>query len=168
MRAENRIQPFRQVTSLTQLPSTVASWAAAFEANRATGGLSSRGDLYRMNRAQLTLYFALSLGIGLPISAIGMLLWTKRVWSRIRKNTERYGGVEQIAVMSLFYVSPGLLFLLACLVPAIYFSHLLKQQLYCVEVIRINRGITQDHADLKARCGYFDMNELFAMARGGP
>jgi hypothetical protein len=50
---------------------------------------------------------------------------------------------EGISVMSLFYVSPGLLFFLACSVPAIYFSQLLKQHSYCIEVVRhnINRGI---------------------------
>jgi ABC-type Fe3+ transport system permease subunit len=123
-----------------------------------------------MNRAQLTFYFAFSLFIGLSIGVVGMLLWIKRVWSRIRKSAERQGpaNVGGIAVMSLFYASPGLLFFVACGVPAIYFSHLLKQQSYCVEVVRTNRGITQDHADLKERCGYFDMNELFAAARGRP
>jgi hypothetical protein len=125
-----------------------------------------------MNHAQLTLYFALSLYIGLPIGVIGMLLWIKRVWPRIRKSAERQGhvNVEGISVMSLFYVSPSLLFFLACSVPAIYFSHLLKQHSYCIEVVRhnINRGITQDDADLKERCVYFDMNELIARARGRP
>jgi len=125
-----------------------------------------------MNHAQLTFYFALSLGIGLPIGIIGMLMWLKRVWPRIRTNAERQGpaDVAGIAAMSVFYGSPGLLFFLACSVPAIYFNHLLKQHWYCTEVVRhnINRGITQDHPDLKERCGYFDMNELFAGARGMP
>ena len=121
-----------------------------------------------MKHDQLTLYFALSLLIGLSVGVIGMLLWIKRVWPRIRKNAESYVhvSVARIAVMSLFYASPGLLFLVVCSLPAIYFSHLLKQQSYCVEVIRTNRGITKDHPDLKARCGYFDMNELFASAGG--
>jgi hypothetical protein len=132
--------------------------------------MSRRSEFCRMNHDQLTLYLAFSLFIGLPMGLIGMLLWTKRVWSRIRKSAERYVHVSvgRIAVMSLFYVSPGLLLLLACSLPAIYFNHLLKQQSYCVEVVRTNRGIARDHPDLKARCGYFDMNELFASARGGP
>jgi hypothetical protein len=127
-----------------------------------------------MNHAQLTLYFTLSLFIGLSIGVIGMFLWIKRVWPRIKKNAERSGGAQGhvnvggIAVMSLVYASPGLLLLVAFSVPAIYFNHLMKQQLYCVEVVRTNRGITQDHPDLKARCGYFDMNELFESARGSP
>ena len=120
-----------------------------------------------MNYAQLTLYFVLSLVIGLTIGLIGMLVWFKRVWPRIKRNAERQGpkDVAGIALMSVFYSSPGLLFFLACSVPAIYFNHLLKQHWYCTEVVRHNRGITQDHPDLKERCGYFDMNELFAEAR---
>jgi hypothetical protein len=129
-----------------------------------------RSELYGMNRAQLTFYFAFSLSLGLSIGVVGMLLWIKRVWSRIRNSAERQGpvNVDGIAVMSLFYVSPGLLFFLACSVPAIYFGHLLKQQSYCVEVVQTNRGVTRDDAFLKERCGYYDMNELFAKARGGP
>jgi hypothetical protein len=125
-----------------------------------------------MNDAQLTLYFALSLGIGLLIGIIGMLAWFKRVWPRIKRNAEGQGpaDVAGIAAMSLFFGAPGLLFFLAWSVPAIYFNHLLKQHWYCIEVVRhnINRGITQNHPDLKERCGYFDMNELFAGARGMP
>jgi len=121
-----------------------------------------------MNHAQLTLYFQLSLFIAVPVGVLGMLLWMKRVWPRIRTNAERIGSVKSIVAMSLFYVSPGLLFFVACSVPAIYFNYLLKQQLYCVEVVRTNRGITQDNADLKERCGYFDMNELFAKAKSSP
>ena len=128
--------------------------------------------LYPMNYAQLTLYFVLFLVIGLTIGLMGMLVWFKRVWPRIKRIAERQGpkDVAGIALMSVFYSSPGLLFFLACSVPAIYFNHLLKQHGYCTEVVRhnINRGITRDHPDLKERCGYFDMNELFAEARGTP
>jgi hypothetical protein len=76
-----------------------------------TGCVREKG-LYSMNHAQLTLYFALSLGIGLPIGVIGMVVWFKRVWPRIRRNAERQGpaDVAGIAAMSVFYGSPGLLF----------------------------------------------------------
>jgi hypothetical protein len=123
-----------------------------------------------MSGAQLTLYFALSLTIGLSIGLAGLLLWIRRVWPRIRKRADRQepASIDGIAVMSLFYVSPGLLFFLACSVPAIYFNYLLKQQSYCVEVVRANKGITQDDAFLKERCSYYDTNELFATARGRP
>jgi len=123
-----------------------------------------------MNYAQLTLYFVLSLVIGLTIGLIGMFMWFKRVWPRIRRNAERPGpkSIAGIALMSVFYSSPGLLFFLACSVPAVYFNYLLKQHGYCTEVVRHNRGITRDHPDIKERCGYFDMNELFAEPRGTP
>src|SRR5262245_25466216 len=90
--------------------------------------MCSREGAHSMNHAQLTFYFALSLGIGLPIGIIGMLMWFKRVWPRIRTNAERQGpaDVAGIAAMSVFYSSPGLLLFLACSVPAIYFNHLLN------------------------------------------
>ena len=123
-----------------------------------------------MNYAQLTLYFVLSLVIGLIIGLIGMLVWIRRVWPRIKRNAERPGpkDIGGIALMSVFYSSPGFVFFVACSVPAIYFNHLLKQHGYCIEVVRHNKGITRDHPDLKERCGSFDMNELFAEARGTP
>src|SRR5262245_58812541 len=108
--------------------------------------------MHCMNQAQLSLYFALSLYIGLPLGVVGMLLWIRRVWPRVRKSAEsqRHVNMQVIAFMSLFYVSPGLLSFLACSAPAIYFSHLLKQHAYCTDVVRhnINRGITQDDRDL--------------------
>jgi hypothetical protein len=96
-----------------------------------------------------------------------------RFWPSIRKSAERQGhaNVEGISVVRLLYFSPSLLLLfLACSTPVIYFSDLVKQHSYCTKVVRqnISGGITQDDADLKERCGHFDMNELFATARGKP
>lgn len=121
-----------------------------------------------MNTTQLALVSTLSLFIGLPMGVIGMLLWFKGVWPRIMKNIEQGQDLQGTV---FFYALPGLLLMVACAVPAIYFGKQLSMQEYdCVGMVRdqLRRGITQDSAEFKERCSYFDRDELFARARGRP
>lgn len=69
--------------------------------------------------------------------------------------------IEAAAVKGVFYMMPGLLAFVVLSVPVLYFNYLLKQEAYCLEVIRTNKGIKKDDPDLLERCGALNIEELF-------
>lgn len=123
-----------------------------------------------MNHATISTYFNLSLFIGLPLGLLLIVLWARRVHPPLVRSIERQGVVNlhAVAIRGTPYNAPGIIAFILCALPALYFNYLLKQHDYCSEVVKVNKGIAKNDADLQARCGRFDIEALFERSKNPP
>lgn len=117
-----------------------------------------------MSRLAIDFWFFFTLFGGLPLGLVLMALWGKKIFPRVLKpvNGQPSVSVSAIPMRVFVYMIPGFLVFLLCCVPVLYCGHLRKQREYCLQVVRMNKGITKDNDMLKERCGCFDLDELFA------
>lgn len=124
-----------------------------------------------MSHDTLTLFFWLSLGIGMPAGLALALLWAKKILPGLLRKVDK--NTEQTGRLSLMYVAltaslrfiPGLVLLILCCIPALYFNNLLQQEQYCIEVIRVNKGrVTKTSPIIAERCSCLDVEGLFQAA----
>ncbi len=110
--------------------------------------------------------FWLTLGVGLPLGVVLYVMWVKRIFPAMMRSIDREKrvDVESIAMKALFFGFPGLVMMMVCAIPVIYFGHLRKQFDYCVQVVRVNKQITRESEDLRERCGGYEVEELFRAA----
>jgi len=116
-----------------------------------------------MTRASIDFLFYLTLFGGFPLGIGLMIIWAKKIFPALMKriNQDRHIAVSTIATRSLFYMIPGLVLLILCCIPMLYFGNLRKQREYCLQVVRVNKGITKESTFLLKRCGEYDLDELF-------
>ena len=76
------------------------------------------------------------------------------------KNLEK-NGVYAVAVKTFFYMFPGIIAMIICCIPVLYFGGLYSQEDYCKQVIKVNKWITKDSITLQERCSAFNLDELF-------
>ena len=128
-----------------------------------------------MGHDTLTLFFWLSLGFGLPAGLLLAVLWAKKIFPGLLQKVNR--SMEETGRLSLSYVAitaslqfiPGLVFLILCCVPALYFNDLLQQEQYCIQVIRVNTGrVTKNSPIIAERCARLDVEALFQAAGSPP
>jgi hypothetical protein len=108
--------------------------------------------------------FNVSLAIGLVLGILLFAMWVRFIFKRLLKSLEKRGvhfSLNTIAMKTMFYCFPGAILLIVCVIPAIYFSSLLKQEDYCKELIRANKGISKTDDTLQQRCGKLDIDALF-------
>ena len=126
-----------------------------------------------MSRAAIDFWFYFTLFGGLPLGIVLAVLWGKKIMPRllrlVNRQAERTGviSVSGISLQSLFFMIPGLVLLVACCIPVLYFGNLRKQREYCLKVLEVNKDITKDSRFLQERCGCFDLDELFAEHAAG-
>lgn len=60
---------------------------------------------------------------------------------------------------------PGVLPFVIAVVPIFYFNHLLKQEIHCRELIKVNKIKSKDDPEIVKRCAELDLDELFAAER---
>ena len=84
-------------------------------------------------------------------------LWCKRKWTSI-KNAK---SLDKI----FFLTFPGLFVLILPLFPTIYFNYLLKQEIYCITIIQVNKDIQKNDPFLIERCNCLNIDELFEKAK---
>jgi hypothetical protein len=115
--------------------------------------------------------FTVSLIIGMALGVLLAILWAKKIFRKLLGSMERHAAqngrvsLNITAVQTLFYMLPGLLALIACCIPAIYFNYLLKQENYCQQLIKVNQRMTKDAPSLLKHCGALDLDALFKSAR---
>jgi site-specific recombinase len=117
-----------------------------------------------MKHDSLVLALTLSLAIGLPLGILLFAMWARFIFKRLLKSLEKndtHISLDVIAMKTLFYCFPGLLLLILSAAPGIYFNSLLKQEDYCKELIRANKGISKTDETLEQRCGKLDIDALF-------
>lgn len=107
--------------------------------------------------------FFFSLISCLPLGIALMLLWAKKIFPALlrRINARRDIVLSHLSIQAFAYMIPGLLLLILCSVPVFYFGNLRKQYSYCMQVVRVNEGISRNSPFLLKRCGDFDIDELF-------
>lgn len=126
-----------------------------------------------MTRAAVDFWFYFTLLSGLPFGIILAVLWAKTIFPRLMKRVNRqasqhgYISISGISMQSLIFMIPGLVLLILCCVPVLYFGNLRKQREYCLTVVKVNKGITKESRFLQERCGCFDLDELFAENAAG-
>jgi hypothetical protein len=120
-----------------------------------------------MNHSTLTLYFNWSLWIGLPLGLLLLVLWQRKIYKPLVRHLEKQQRVnlQGVAMKTLIASMPGLIACIVCVIPAFYFNHLLKQHDYCLEVVRVNKGMAKNDAMLVERCGRLDVDELFERSK---
>lgn len=116
-----------------------------------------------MSHSTITTYYYLSLLLSLVVGGAILIWWgyviVKKRHHRIVDPNNIH--IEGAAVKGIFYMMPGLLAFVVLSIPVLYFNYLLKQEAYCLEVIRTNQGIKKDDPDLLERCGALNIEELF-------
>ena len=73
-------------------------------------------------------------------------------------------NLSEVAFKALFYMSPGMLVFVLFSIPVIYFNYLLKQEIFCGQMIEINK-MTANNPDLQEKCGRLDIDELLEKSR---
>lgn len=126
-----------------------------------------------MSRFAIESWFYFTLFGGLPLGIVLAVLWAKKIMPRLLKLVNRQAektgviSISGISMQSFFFMIPGLILLIACCVPVLYFGNLRKQREYCLKVLEVNKGITKESRFLQERCGCFDLDELFAEHAAG-
>jgi ABC-type antimicrobial peptide transport system permease subunit len=108
-----------------------------------------------MKHETIQILFFISLIVGLPVGAILMGLWFKRVFKNIIK-TPGFIGAK-----TFIYGIPGIVLFILCCIPCFYFANLLKKETHCEALIEANKGITKEDPDLIKDCNGLDIDELF-------
>lgn len=119
-----------------------------------------------MSHATIDILFWLTMGVGLPLGILLYVMWVKKIFPAMMRsmNKEKRVDLESVAMKALFFGFPGLVMMIVCAIPVIYFGHLRKQFDYCVQVVQVNKQIERGDDDLKERCGAYDVEELFREA----
>ena len=81
--------------------------------------------------------------------------WIQKKWKKIDNSVNK----------GCLYSIPGLIVLLICMSPSLYFNYLLKKERYCISIIQFNKNIQKDDPFLTERCSCLDINELFDKAK---
>lgn len=117
-----------------------------------------------MTIGTINVFFWLSIGICLPLAALVLYLWSVKVYKPLKASIERERSVDlhSVSMKTLVMMMPGIIGAILCCVPMFYCGNLRKQHAYCVEVVRVNKGITRDDPDIIERCGRYDFDELQA------
>jgi len=118
-----------------------------------------------MNHATINILFYISLIVILPIGAYLMIRWGKRIVKPISRDIDKSKSVQVqgIAFKTFIYMIPSIIGFIIFAVPVMYFSHLMKQEDYCIELIRVNH-LKKTDPILKERCDCLDHEELFQKA----
>jgi hypothetical protein len=134
--------------------------------NRYAEKVSVFKEARAMTHDQLNLYFWISLGLGLPLGLALTILWAKKILPGLLRwmNRQPVISLRGISVKAFIYMVPGLLLLIICSVPALYFNYWLKQEQYCIQVVQVNEKIEKDHPIFQERCSCLDVDELFLNA----
>jgi nitrate reductase gamma subunit len=116
---------------------------------------------------QVELYYNISLYLGFILGLAAFIGWGIFIWKRLFKSVNKGKVISTgiVAMKTLFFMFPGLILFIICVIPMIYFANILKQEEYCKEVIRVNVGIKKDDPIFKQRCGCSDIDELFINAQ---
>lgn len=123
-----------------------------------------------MTHETIQTLFRCSLFIGCPAGLVLLVLWQRKVYRRITRTRhgQRRADLGDISAKVFFFSLPGILVMILCAVPAFYFSHLLKQEDHCIQMIRVNKGIRPDNPDIREDCGNLDIPQLFSRAQQEP
>jgi heme/copper-type cytochrome/quinol oxidase subunit 2 len=119
-----------------------------------------------MGHDQIQLYFYISLVLGFVLGIGVLIWWAKRIWKKLLNRLEAHRSPSRatVAAYTLWYMMPALIVFILCCIPMIYFNYLLKQEDYCITVIKVNKGIRKDDQTLRERCHQFDLDALFKEA----
>lgn len=116
-----------------------------------------------MTKAFVENGFYISLFVGMPLGVALTILWGRIIFKPLMKgvNSQPVIDLAGISFRAFVYMLPGLLVLILCCAPALYFGNLRKQREYCLRVVKTNKGVTRDDERLLERCGCYDLDELF-------
>lgn len=93
-----------------------------------------------MTHDQVELYYNISLYLGFILGLAAFVGWGVFIWKRLYKsaNKDKVISGTVVAMKTLFFMFPGLIAFVICVIPLTYFANILKQEEYCKEVIRVN------------------------------
>ena len=119
-----------------------------------------------MNHTTIQIAFYISLFLILPIGAILMYKWGKRIVKPIARDIDKSKHIqlEGVAFKTFIYMIPALLVFGIFAIPVLYFGNLQKKEDYCIQVIKLNK-LTKSDPILKERCSCLDVDELFEKAK---
>jgi hypothetical protein len=103
--------------------------------------------------------YNLCLYVLLPVASfiyIVLLVWTVRILLKKRI----LGSGAPVGITLTIMSMPVTLIYIALLIPLFYFNYLLKQERYCLEVIRVNGMHDPGQPMLRERCSAFDIPAL--------
>lgn len=117
-----------------------------------------------MTHSQVELGYTLTFYGWLPLCFIMFIYMMYRVYKTLsKKKIIREGTLADrhtITAMVLWFSIPAISLLIVMTVPVFYFNYLVKQENYCLDVIRVNKIKTTNNQFLQERCGRFELNEL--------
>jgi len=124
-----------------------------------------------MNHITITILFWISFILGTILGFYLLIWWVKRIWKKlnnsINKGTQNNPTIDinTIGIKSIIYSSPGLILMIICFIPSIFFNGLIQREDYCISIINVNKGIQKNDAFIIERCSCLDVNELFVRAK---
>lgn len=112
-----------------------------------------------MNHATVERLLYITLFCGLFPGLSLLMFWIKLIFRFLLKSIESLGHINLVAISlrAFVHMLSGL-----CTVSMLYFGHLLKRVEYCLQIIKVNKGMEKDNLFLLERCGCLDIDELFA------
>ncbi|WP_434777332.1 hypothetical protein [Neisseria sp. Ec49-e6-T10] len=117
-----------------------------------------------MTHAQIELGFKLAIYGWLPFCFLVFIYLLYCVYKKIAQKRwileATLADKNKIALATLWYSLPAIVTLVIMVIPAIYFNHLVKQEDYCLTIIKVNKINTIENPFLQDRCSSFDLPEL--------